>query len=568
MTDHVPAFLERMNAAFASERSNQFLLVGNVHDLVDASSLEGEQGFLPMVNFLLARLHSRDHSVIRYDIGQGIRFVHQRDRTMCRKAFVRDHKGGEKLFDQLLQQSRSDHGIALQLLSELTRLDISKPVSVLIEYAELLFPASELAQLSDHDRRRLALMRDWLSDPRFHAHRGAVFLIAETAASVHQHIRSLPQMMHIDIPLPDRDERLSYMQWMNTQGVQGEQVALGGDATHLADFTAGMMIGDIRSLFLDARWAGKELSSQDILVEVNRIIAARIGSHIEIMKPSHDLEDVIGQRALKQELEKQRRLMDMDNADLSPVGILVAGANGTGKTFLYSAWAASCNRLVVVLKNLRGSYFGETERIFEQVRSVLEALGKVIVLIDEADTQFGKPGNDTHETEARLFGALIRMMGDPNNRGRIVWVLLTARPERLAPDLKRNGRAGLHLPIFDPEGQDREDFIAFTLAGIGLDKTALDDDCQKLLQQRCKDFAPADFKELANQLQAACALGDEANSATLAQILDDLRPVDLANERYRQTLQALLHCSRNNIIPPSLKKLDRDSIEAHLASGM
>ncbi|NRA40280.1 MAG: AAA family ATPase, partial [Planctomycetes bacterium] len=526
-----------------------------------------------LVNFLLARLHSRDHSVIRYDIGQGIRFVHKRDRSQCRKAFALEHKigtgkdgerGGEKLFDQLVNQSRSDHGIALQLLSELTRLEIPRPVSVLIEYSELLFPAGEPSQLSDQDRRRLALVRDWLSDPRFHAHRGAVFLIAETAASVHQHIRSLPLMMHVDIPLPDRAERLSYMQWMDKQG---EELALGDNAKSLADFTAGMTLGDIRSLFLDAQWAGKELNSEDILEEVNRIIAARIGSHIEIMEPPHSLDDVIGQRALKLELDKQRRLMDMDDANLSPVGILVAGANGTGKTFLYSAWAASCNRLVVVLKNLRGSYFGETERIFEQVKSVLEALGKVIVLIDEADTQFGKPGNDTHETEARLFGALIRMMGDPQNRGRIVWVLMTARPERLAPDLKRNGRAGLHLPIFDPEGEDREDFITYTLAGIGLDRSQLDAACEDLLQQRCKDFAPADFKELASQLQAACALGDAADSTTLSQILDDLRPVDLANERYRQTLQALLHCSRNNIIPPSLKNLDRESIDAHLAGG-
>ncbi len=256
--------------------------------------------------------------------------------------------------------------------------------------------------------------------------------------------------------------------------------------------------------------------------------------------------------------------MDLDDPKLSPVGILVAGANGTGKTFLYSAWAASCKRIVVVLKNLRGSYFGETERIFEQVRTVLEALGKVIVLIDEADTQFGKPGNNTHETEARLFGALIRMMGDPQNRGRIVWVLLTARPERLAPDLKRSGRAGLHLPVFDPEGADREAFIQSTLKRGGIAFDALAQESQQLLADRTAHFAPADFQELAHHIRAEVALGADLNNQTLIDILENLRPIDIASQRRQQTLQAVLHCSRNNLIPPSLRTLDRAEIESEL----
>ena len=106
MTAPVPDFLERMNAVFASERSNQFLLVGNIHDLVDARSLDTKESFLPMVSFLLQRLGSKGHTPIRYDIGQGIRFTKPQDHKACRKAFGKGEADREALFDSLIR-SRS-----------------------------------------------------------------------------------------------------------------------------------------------------------------------------------------------------------------------------------------------------------------------------------------------------------------------------------------------------------------------------------------------------------------------------------------------------------------------------
>ena len=41
-------------------------------------------------------------------------------------------------------------------------------------------------------------------------------------------------------------------------------------------------------------------------------------------------------------------------------------------------------------------------------------------------------------------------MGDTRYRGRIIWMLLTARPDLLPIDLKRQGRAEVHIPLFYP----------------------------------------------------------------------------------------------------------------------
>ncbi len=62
-----------------------------------------------------------------------------------------------------------------------------------------------------------------------------------------------------------------------------------------------------------------------------------------------------------------------------------------------------------------------------------------------------------------MFSRLTSYMGDTTNRGKILWFLITNRPDLLAIDMKRQGRAEKHIPLFLPETeQDYEDlFRAF-----------------------------------------------------------------------------------------------------------
>jgi len=531
-----PAFLQRMHAVFASERSNQFLLTGNIHDLVDASSLQPEtEPFLPLSVFLRERLRSRGHVVLRYHIGYGIR-ASQADLRQLERAWPTP-----RLFSKQVARARTDPAEALALLEECTRLHLGGPVSVLIEHADLLFPAGEAGSLGDADRRRLAVMRDWLADARFMQHNGVLVLLTETAGGINARLSSMPTLTHIELPLPDLADRQSYLQHLSDTDLP----------PHIAELSAGMSLLDLRSLHREQAWQGRTIGRTEVLSEVNRLLRARIGEHLDIVEPSYDLDAVLGNRALKAELQRLTRLVDNGDPNLCPVGLLVAGPNGCGKTWIFSAWAASCQRVVVSLKNLRGSYFGETDRIFERVRQVLERLGQVIVLIDEADTQFAAPGKDSHSTEDRLFGHLIRLMGEPANRGQIIWVLLTARPERLAPDLKRSGRAGLHLPVFDPEDEDHLPFIARLLQALSLDWAQLDRAEQVDLQQRCEQLSAADYHEIGIRLQTELALGETAELPLLHRILADQRPSRQDPARLEQARQAVAHCSRRELLPAS-----------------
>jgi SpoVK/Ycf46/Vps4 family AAA+-type ATPase len=107
-----------------------------------------------------------------------------------------------------------------------------------------------------------------------------------------------------------------------------------------------------------------------------------------------------------------------------------------------------------MLKNFRSKYVGETEGNLQHVLGVLRAMGPVVVVIDEADAALGNREQDGDSgTSSRVFSMIASQMGDTKYRGRIIWMLLTCRPDLLPIDLKRQGRAEVHFPLFYPAEQ-------------------------------------------------------------------------------------------------------------------
>jgi hypothetical protein len=181
-------------------------------------------------------------------------------------------------------------------------------------------------------------------------------------------------------------------------------------------------------------------------------------------RATHRLDDVIGFTRLKEFIRTELTPRFTAPPAEALAGVAVCGPIGGGKTFIFEAVAAELDMVVLVLKNIRSQWFGQTDVIFERLRRVLDALAKVLIFVDEADTQFGGVGADTHETERRLTGKIQAMMSDPALRGRVFWLRVTARIHLLSPDLRRPGRVGdLIIPTLDPEGPDRTEFLRWTV---------------------------------------------------------------------------------------------------------
>jgi SpoVK/Ycf46/Vps4 family AAA+-type ATPase len=95
---------------------------------------------------------------------------------------------------------------------------------------------------------------------------------------------------------------------------------------------------------------------------------------------------------------------------------------------------------------------GATESNLEKIFAILRALGQVVVFVDEADQASGKRegGDGDSGLSGRVYSMLAKEMSETANRGRIIWVFATSRPDLVEVDLKRQGRLDVHIPLFPP----------------------------------------------------------------------------------------------------------------------
>jgi ATP-dependent 26S proteasome regulatory subunit len=86
---------------------------------------------------------------------------------------------------------------------------------------------------------------------------------------------------------------------------------------------------------------------------------------------------------------------------------------------------------------------------------LLQSLAPIVVLIDEADAALGtrEAGGDSGVNQ-RVFSKIAAAMSNTDNRGRILWILMTSRPDLLPIDLKRQGRCEEHISLFYPESEE------------------------------------------------------------------------------------------------------------------
>jgi SpoVK/Ycf46/Vps4 family AAA+-type ATPase len=328
----------------------------------------------------------------------------------------------------------------------------------------------------------------------------------------------------------------------------------------LAALTAGLSVHALRQLLLGASYSREELHPNDIVGKVEEFIQAQVGEDvIEFKKPEHRLSHVKGNSRLKEFIEQELLPRFRAPKDKALSGAAVAGPIGGGKTFIFEAVASEMDVPVLVLKSIRSQWYGQTDVIFERLRRVLEALEKVIIFVDEADTQFGGVGKEAHSTERRLTGKIQAMMSDPKLKGQVIWLLMTARIHLLSPDIRRPGRVGdLIIPVLDPQDDDRKEFLDWVATAV-IDNVT-EEDINKL-DELTPGYSAAAFASLRSQLKAAeCKTIDDVIKVVEDQIL----PAIGQTRRY-QTLQALVNCTRRSLLPdPKVTEEDREKWQAEI----
>jgi AAA+ superfamily predicted ATPase len=573
MSDAGDGFFSKLAAILNSDQSRSVIVSGNVYDLFPTGD-----DYLPLIPFLTHKSKTVGLIRIVYELNGPIRIVDDEDRlknawiswkagvdvdTLLVKGLKQKGPSeleqlGEK-FDKLLIDAIGQPSLALEVLRQFTICSrtalASANLMIFVEAADMLLPAGsgDVASLHDKQLRRISICQDWFGDPAFMNGGDSVVLIAESRSLIHPRVSRLPQVLNVEIPSPDMVKRLAFINYFidNAQ----RKPKLWSSPEDFAAYTAGLSLHAIRQLLAGAAYSDTELSPKDLIEKVEEFIQAQVGEDVvEFKKPSHNLAHVVGCTRLKAFLNKELIPRFKADPEKALPGAAVAGPIGGGKTFLFEAVAGELGVPVLVLKSIRSQWFGQTDVIFERLRRVLEALDKVVIFVDEADTQFGGVGQEAHATERRLTGKIQAMMSDTKLRGRVMWLLMTARIHLLSPDIRRPGRVGdLIIPVLDPQGDDRLQFIKWVLKAAVEEPTESD---VARLDELTQGYSPAAFASLRSQLKAS---GVHAVDEIVEIVRDHIPPAIGLTRRY-QTLQAMINCTRRSLMPdPNFTDQDREA---------
>ena len=535
-----------------SGTSRSLVLSGNIHDLFFIR--EGDNtDYIPLVPFLTHSWNIPGFILVVYELNGPIRFAQESEREKVKRAFnlwrgtteaeldtnvgvgrSRSTQQNTPLgsldaateppdtsFTQYMNDAIGSPTLALEVLRQFCLLSRStnaqgekllpEKLIILIEATDMLLPEGEIRSLSLPDRHRVSIVQDWISDSNFMNGNDTVIFIAESPSLVNSRIIRLPQVVTVEIPAPGMPERQHFISWFNnTPKLVEKPLNLWGSQAQLAMLTAGLSIQALRQLLLSACYSGEKLQPEAVIEKVSEFIQAQLGEDVvEFKKPAHSLKDIVGNQKLVEFLKTQLIPRITSTGPDAIAGMSVCGPIGSGKTFIFEGLAGELDIPVLVLKNIRSMWFGQTDVIFERLRRLLMALVKVLIFVDEADTQFGGVGQDAHSTERRLTGKIQAMMSDPQLRGNITWLLMTARIYNLSPDLRREGRVGdMVIPVLDPNGEDREAFLRWTIAKV-LPGSLPDDAVERLLKVT-EDYSAASFASLRSDLEAASILKEDS----------------------------------------------------------
>jgi SpoVK/Ycf46/Vps4 family AAA+-type ATPase len=262
-----------------------------------------------------------------------------------------------------------------------------------------------------------------------------------------------PHSAKIEILLPNEKEMGEYFHWLQGSPLPRLQEQSDISIDGLAKRMTGLSRIGARTAVATLVNNGQRVTEQFVRAMKKDLIEKECQDLLEFMESSYTLDLLAGHEAVKAWLRQDTRLIREAKYHTLPMGYLITGRIGTGKTFLVQCWAGELGIPCVVLKNFRDKWVGATEGNLEKVFAILRALGQVLVFVDEADQMTGKrdAGGGDQGLSGRVYAMLAKEMSNTLNRGKIIWVFATSRPDLLEVDLKRQGRLDVHMPLFPPQ---------------------------------------------------------------------------------------------------------------------
>jgi len=550
-----PAWAGELGRVYFTGTTSMFLLHGNVDDLIRVEERDAvDYRILP--EFLATQIFGSFDVVLYYDLTRPPRALAGRSKERLQKINLQIERYIGKL-----EELPQDPPRVIALLNRYLELmlvgksDSERPsIAIVIDYAPLLVPSTAVAHTSRELATNLATLLNWAKNPYIKRVNFAFCLISEKLSDLNESLVASAHTTRLELTFPDRAQRLGFIEWVRAGRAWDKICEVPPEL--LAELTAGLTLVNVQSLLQGALRHGKPITLKELKRYKKEMIEGACQGLVEFMEPKHTLDMVVGQEAAKKRLKEDASLLQQNHLDAVPMGYLLCGPVGTGKSFLAECYTGTIGIPCLKLLNFRSKYVGETEGNLEKILKVLRVMGPVAVIIDEADAALGDrdQGGDSG-TSSRVFAQIAAQMGNTAYRGRIIWFLMTCRPDLLPIDIKRQGRAEVHIAMFYPDSAEevRDMFVVMgKKSGVAIKPEDVPDTTGIKL-------SGADIEGIANRAYRLALLAGtrEINAAHLKAALDGFVPSAEDVEKRLQELAAVIECTELEMLPPKFQEAVR-----------
>ncbi len=557
----LPAWAQELSVKYCSKTANLYFVHGNIRDFLPHQMTEGEFLFVKIQDYISEVLFGNKDIIVFYDKSSGISF--------CLSQMEKDYlKTMTSRYPNVPPEEflSRDPVKAFDWLERYFVYNLPKDLRIvlIIDYAETIIPADEIGHLDEVDRYALVTLNRWSHEPQFTKGDISILMLTENLTDLNPRLSASPATVKVEIPFPDEVVRAQFLASHESRGAL--LLERGLNPERMGALTSGLNLINLNQLAAESYQEDKPISLDYLRRRKRAIIENEAAGLLEFIETDHDLSFVSGHEFVKKRFQSAAKAIRQNRTDVLPMGYLIAGPVGTGKTFMVSAFAGEIGVPMVKLRNFRSKWQGATESNLEKVLNILKAMSPVAVMIDEADAFLGdRDSAGDSGTSARVFAQIANFMGNTEYRGKIIWFLITCRPDLLPIDLKRQGRAEEHLALFYPDTIEEKIDLFRTL--------------QRKLDIKVKDFPLADaFKSFKFEVSGAdieailvrakmtATMGGRAivTREDLDETIRDFIPPAYPYEIELQNLVAVLECTSREMVPAKYQKLERSKLAAEI----
>ena len=520
---------------YKSGISHEFLFYFNVRDVVDNYRYIDRYIYEEFIK-------QRKFSIVAfYDISRGLTFL---------------EPGMEKEFNIITanEAEGSFYAMPSKIFKHIDTVLKNTKMALFIDHVDKIIPSGDIGRLTYEERIALIWLSEWSVNTKISAVGSCIFMLSDNLVDVSREIlKSSYRVEPILVQLPDINERRNYIEYLLRDGNVKTSITI----DEFAMLSSGLSKKAIKDIKLKAEAEDVPISFEFIKDKKHSVLKKEYGDVLEFIYPEIGFEDIGGMEKAKNYLLKNV-IQPIKKGDLRrvPMGILLCGPSGTGKTLLVNALAKASgfNCVKIDMARILGQYVGESERNFKKCLLGAQSQQPVIVFVDEIDTTFRRGDSGDNGVSRNIFSEFLQFTGNTNNRGKVIFIAATNRPDLLDPALKRAGRFDKKIPILLPELEERAEIFR-----IMIDKYKFETDITDFMPfaERTDNYTGAEIEivvrkayELANEDDTEGAI---LTAGILEEAIDRCRPS--TQQVQFMTMLAIEECDDKDLLPDKYKDL-------------